>query len=70
MGPVHETAGAAFVVISVIAIPATLGDGTTVKLAEEPVIGPWVAVSLVVSALTSVIPAGVPTPEVKVTDAG
>jgi hypothetical protein len=39
----------------------------TVKLFDTPVIEPWVAVRVVVSALTRVMPAAVPAPEVKVT---
>ena len=41
----------------------------TVKLPEMPVMEPWVAVSVVLWALTSVIE-GVPTPRVKFTCAG
>jgi hypothetical protein len=68
------------VMVSLNAVPAicVAGVGTvnelnvfevTVKLPEVPAIEPWVAVSVVLWALTSVIE-GRPTPKVKFTVAG
>ncbi len=42
----------------------------TVKLVEVPVTKPWVAASVVVWASVKVMPEAVPTPAVKVTEAG